>query len=101
MDDAGAAEDAGRVALSVFDFSRNLVEIWRGSNWEARHELLERVSSNRTLSDVTIALTKREPFDVPAEGRKVKNGRRDGTTIELFLKRSCEVEVLMMGLLAE
>lgn len=68
-------EETARLALSVFDFSQNLADIWRGSNFSNRRKILECVSSNRLLSDVTISLTKRKPFDFLAERPFLQNGR--------------------------
>ena len=64
-------------ALGVFDFSQNLVEIWRGSNSAVQRELLDCVSLNRTLSDVSLYLVKRKPFDIFAERPFLKNSRGD------------------------
>jgi DNA invertase Pin-like site-specific DNA recombinase len=64
-------------ALAVFDFSQNLENIWRGSNSAVRREIVECVSSNRTLSDVTLVLEKRKPFDLLAERLSLKIGRGD------------------------
>ena len=67
----------GERALALFDFSQHLVDIWHGSNWQRRRELLECVSSNRALSDVSLVLTKRKPFDVLAERPSSSFGRGD------------------------
>ncbi|MDZ4198006.1 MAG: recombinase family protein [Kiritimatiellia bacterium] len=68
LDGAGAiTEENGRMALSVFDFSQNLVEIWRGSDSARRRTILECVSLNRVLTDATLCVTKRSPFDWLAE----------------------------------
>jgi hypothetical protein len=64
-------------ALAVFDFSQNLENIWRGSNSAVRREIVESVSLNRTLSDVTLVLEKRKPFDLLAERPLLKIGRGD------------------------
>ena len=58
---------AGELALSTFDFSQNLAEIWRGSNYAVRREILNCVSLNRTLSDVSLVMAKRKPFDILSE----------------------------------
>ena len=39
--------DAPLRALAVFDFSQNLVDVWRGSNFARKREILECVSLNR------------------------------------------------------
>ena len=71
-DDAGSANT--ELALDVFRFSQNIVERWRGSNISARIEILNCLTSNRALGDVSIALTKRKPFDVLAEGPDLGDG---------------------------
>ena len=64
-------------AMSLFDFSQNAAEFWRGSNSAARREILDAVSLNRRLSDVTLCVEKRKPFDVLAEGLVLKKSRGD------------------------
>ena len=64
-------------ALGLFDFSQNLVELWRGSNSAQKRELLEVVSLNRKVSDVSLVLIKRKPFDFLAERPFLKNSRGD------------------------
>ncbi len=67
----------GETALSVFDFSQNLGNIWRGSNSAVRREILECVSSNRTLDNLSLNLTKRKPFDYLAERPFLGDSRAD------------------------
>ena len=62
---------------AVFDFSQNLANLWRGSNYAVRREILECVSLNRLLSDTSLYLEKRKPFDILAEGLSFKDGRGD------------------------
>jgi hypothetical protein len=86
----------GQAALAVYDFSQNLPEIWRGSNWTVRREVLECVSLNRTLSDASLALIKRRPFDFLVERPFLKQSRGEcpnfepseavGPFIETFLR---------------
>ncbi len=64
-------------ALAIFDFSQNLVGLWQRSNSAGKREILECVSLNRTLSDVTLYVQKRKPFDYLAERPFLKNGRGD------------------------
>jgi hypothetical protein len=45
----------------------------------ARREILECVSSNRTLSDSALRFTKRKPFDLLAERPALRVGRGDWT----------------------
>jgi hypothetical protein len=71
-----------QMALNVFDFSQNLVDIWRGSNFAVRRQILDCVSSNRTLSDVSLCLEKRRPFDFLVERPFLKNGRGDWRSFE-------------------
>ena len=54
-------------ALALFDFSQNLVDLWHGSNSEAKREILECVSLNRTVDALTLCVPKRKPFDFLAE----------------------------------
>ncbi len=65
------------VALGAFDFSQNLVKIWRGSNSAGKRELLDCVSLNRTLSDVSLYIERRKPFDIFAERPFLRNSRGD------------------------
>lgn len=64
-------------ALDLFDWTQNAAEIWRGSNNQARRDILDTVCLNRSLCDVTLYATKRKPFDVLAETPKIKNSRGD------------------------
>ncbi len=59
--------DAALRAMGLFDFSQNLVDLWHGSNSQTKREILDCVSLNRTVSNVTLCLTKRKPFDFLAE----------------------------------
>jgi site-specific DNA recombinase len=68
--------DAPERALALFDFSQNLVDLWRRSNSDVRREILECVSLNRTISDVSLYVAKRKPFDFIAERAFLKNGGR-------------------------
>jgi len=65
------------MALTVFDFSQNLARIWNGSNSAVKREILECVSLNRTLGELTLVLEKRKPFDYLAERPFLKDGRGD------------------------
>ncbi len=59
LEGAGAVtEENGRLALSVYDFSQNLAEIWQGSNFPSRRAILECVSSNRELTTTSFCVTK-------------------------------------------
>jgi len=78
LDEADQFDPAfGQAALAVFDFSQNLVPLWRGSNLARKREILEVVSLNRMLSDVSLVLTKRKPFDFLIERPFLKKSRGD------------------------
>ena len=83
MDEAGDFDPKrGELALDVFDFSQNLANLWHGSNFATRREILECVSLNRTLSDVSLGLVKRKPFDILAERPFLRHGRGDCPNFE-------------------
>ncbi|MBM3273148.1 hypothetical protein FJY94_07900, partial [Candidatus Kaiserbacteria bacterium] len=62
-----------QATLAVFEFSQNAAEIWRGSKMLEKRELLETVSLNRTLGDVTLVVEKRKPFDILAERPSIQS----------------------------
>lgn len=57
-----------RTVLGVFEFAQNAAQIWRGSKMDRKREILEAVSLNRTLGDVTLVVEKRKPFDGAPSG---------------------------------
>ena len=61
--------------LAVYDFSQKLPEIWQGANRTVRRDLLDCVSLNRNLSDVSLVTQKRKPFDFLAERPFLNNSR--------------------------
>ena len=67
----------GETALALFDWTQRAADIWCGSNTAVRREILDCVCLNRTLGDVSLCLAKRKPFDILAEGPKIKNSRGD------------------------
>ena len=67
----------GDMALKVFDWTQRADEHWRGSNSDAKRELLEAASFSRTLSDVSLCVEKRKPFDILAERPSFVSGRGD------------------------
>ena len=69
--------DAPARALALFDFSQRLVDIWHRSNSQDKRQIVDCVSLNRTLDDVTLVLAKRSPFDYLAERPFLKDGRGD------------------------
>lgn len=62
-------------ALALFDFSQNLVDLWKVSNSEQKREIIEAISLKRTLSDASLELAKRYPFGHLAEHANIENGR--------------------------
>lgn len=71
--EAGAIE----TAFTVFDWCQNAGDHWRRSNSAVRRRILDSVSLNRTLSDVSLCLAKRKPFDLLAEGLDSSKSRGD------------------------
>jgi hypothetical protein len=69
------APSRGETALALFDWSQRAAEVWCGSNNALRREILDCVCLNRTLSDVSLCLAKRKPFEVFAEGPKINDSR--------------------------
>ena len=83
-----ADASGGDMALRVFDWMQRLPEIWRGSKMGTRREILESVTLNRTVSDVSLCTEKRKPFDFLAEGRLVQSGTPYRIqTCDLWLRR--------------
>ena len=64
-------------ALALFDFSKNMADIWNSSNTKVRREILDCISLNRTVSTATLCMPKRKPFDFLAEKGFLKDGRGD------------------------
>ncbi len=50
-----------------FDFTQKTGEIWRGSNFSEKRALLQLISSNRHISDVSVCVQKTKPFDIFAK----------------------------------
>ena len=73
---------APRRALAVFEFSQNLAGLWQRSNSAAKREILECVSLNRAVSDATLCVEKRKPFDFIAERPFFNNGRLNCQSFE-------------------
>lgn len=67
----------GDIARAVFDWSQKAPEAWRGSKMSEKRAILDAVSLNRTLSDVTLVTTKRKPFCYLAERPPVSSTRGD------------------------
>lgn len=68
---------AGKTALAVYNFSQKAHKIWLGSNFSIRRAILDCISSNRTLDNASLYVSKRSPFDVLAERAFCSNGRGD------------------------
>lgn len=67
----------GQLAVTLFDWTQKVAEIWRASNTSVRRQILDSVCLNRTLSDVTLDAKKRKPFDIFAERPVLGNSRDD------------------------
>ena len=66
-----------RAALAVFEFSQNVPDLWRGSKMLEKRRILETLSLNRMLGDVTLVLEKRKPFDELAKRLEIQLSRDD------------------------
>ena len=69
-----ADASGGDMALRVFEGTQTLPEVWHGSKMATRREILESVTLNRTVSDVSLCTEKRKPFDFLAKAPLVQNG---------------------------
>ena len=65
--------------LGIFEFSQNIENYWRGSNSAEKRKLLEIVSLNRHLSDVSLCIEKRKPFEILSKRAKSEKSRGDRT----------------------
>jgi len=61
-------------ATSIFDLTQRAAETWLRSNTSIRRELLEVFCSNRHLSDLSLDMDWRKPFDVLAKQPVFDNG---------------------------
>ena len=78
LDKLGDMDPArGELAVSLFDWTQQAADIWRGSNNSIRREILDAVCLNRCLNDEYLVLTKRKPFGAFAERLLLKNSRGD------------------------
>ena len=64
-------------ALAIFDFTQNAAEIWLRSKIPEKRQILESLSLNRSLGDVSLYVAKREPFDKLAERPQIQLSRDD------------------------
>ncbi|MBM4103116.1 MAG: recombinase family protein [Planctomycetes bacterium] len=69
----------GNNAIQLFDFSQKAADLWRSSNNALKRDLLESLSLNRAVSDVSLCITKRKPFDILAKRPKFEKSRGDRT----------------------
>ena len=58
-----------------------------------KRELLEALSLNRSLSDVTLCVTKRKPFDILAEQTILNKNRGDCPSFEPLLTAFLEINL--------
>jgi site-specific DNA recombinase len=65
------------LGLKLFDWSQNVGDLWLCSNNMQKREILNLLCLNRTLSDVSLVLTKTKPFDFLAERLAVQSSRGD------------------------
>lgn len=69
----------GEGAVQIFDFSQKAANLWEGSNSAEKRKLLEIVSLNRHVSDVSLCVEKRKPFDFLAKRLVLEKSRGDRT----------------------
>lgn len=85
------APDDVRTALGVFEFAQNAAQIWRGSKIDQKREILESLSLNRLLGDVTLVVEKRNPFDELVKRPQIQLAHtafRGGITTRLWISDS-------------
>jgi len=75
LDEAAFDPTHGEAALAVYDFSQKLPEIWQGANRTVRRDLLDCVSLNRHLSDISLVTQKRKPFDSLVKRPSISSSR--------------------------
>lgn len=77
LEDVETGDDLeGFKPLKIFDFSQKVEKIWCGSSFEKKRALLQLVSSNRHVSDVSLYIEKTKPFDVLAKRPFLRNSGR-------------------------
>lgn len=69
--------DQPKNLLSLFGWSQNIKNYWKGSNYAQKRQLLEIVSLNRLASDVSLFIKKSKPFDILAKSPVLEKSRRD------------------------
>ncbi len=70
-------DDRMKRILSVFDLAQNIESLWRGSNSPQKRRILEAVSLNRQVSDVSLCIQKTKPFDLLAKQPAFVESRGD------------------------
>ncbi len=70
------------LGLRLFDWSQNIATLWLGSNISQKREILDLICLNRTLSDVSLVLVKRKPFEFLFERLSIQSSR--GERIRTF-----------------
>ena len=63
------------LGLRLFDWSQNIATLWLGSNISQKREILDLICLNRTLSDVSLVLVKRKPFEFLFERLSIQSSR--------------------------
>ncbi|HSW46483.1 MAG TPA: hypothetical protein VLM89_13020 [Phycisphaerae bacterium] len=61
--------------MAVFDWSQGAAEAWQRSIIAEKRAILEAVSLNRMLSDVSLCVEKRKPFSFLAERPSIRLDR--------------------------
>ena len=69
----------GEDAIRIFELSQRAADLCGGSNNTLKRKLLETLSLNRTVSDVSLCVTKKKPFDILAERPKIEESRGERT----------------------
>ncbi|MBI5726157.1 MAG: recombinase family protein [Planctomycetes bacterium] len=68
----------GDAALALFNWSQQAADVWFGSKMDVKREILGEIALNRTLSDVTLCLEKRKPFDILVKRPSFQSSRGGG-----------------------
>jgi hypothetical protein len=71
--------------------SQKASDLWGGSNTTLKRELLETLSLSRAVSDVSLCITKRKPFDILAERPKTSESRGDCHSFEPLLNTFLDI----------
>lgn len=78
--------DITGIAVKSFELSQTRKDKWLNADYRAKHQLLEIVCLNFSLDGVTLALTKRKPFDLLAERPAIQWSRGDCPIFEPHLQ---------------